>query len=90
MGDCSEREKALYLAPSSAMSVDNEDRWLRVLRLTLSMFPWRRISSSRVEDSKLAKYGSKSCSERFWDVGGKRPKTCGPGMECAAEEAKVE
>lgn len=57
---------------------------------TLSMLPCNNNSSSRVEDSKLAKYGSRSCSDKFWDVGGNRPNTCGPGIVCAATDANVE
>ncbi len=43
-----------------------------------------------MDASKCAKYGSSSCSLRFWEEGGKRPNTWGPGIECAAVEAIAE
>lgn len=36
------------------------------------MFPCNSSSSSRVDASKFTKYGSRSCSLRLRDVGGKR------------------
>ena len=32
------------------------------------------------------KYGSRSCSERFCELGGKRPKIWMPGVVCAADD----
>lgn len=80
----------MYLAPSSARSVDSEERWVNVRRLTFSTLPCKRSSSSRVDASKWEKYGSRSCSDRFCEVGGKRPKIWGPDIVCAADDAIVE
>ena len=55
VGDCSESEKALYLAPSSAISAARAERWVSVLRLTFSMLPCNKSSSSLVAASKLLK-----------------------------------
>ena len=53
------------------------------------MLPCNSSSSSRVEASKLIKYGSRSDSVSLSAAGGKRPNTCMPGVVWAAAEGNV-